>query len=60
MNNNQTPFDEFEEWIDSCVEGPYARETRLPVEVIEEMRGRGYTISVVRQRNPLRYLYYVE
>jgi len=60
MYNDKTPLDEFEEWIDSCVSGPYVRETRLPVEAVEEIRGRGYKVYARRERNPLRYLYYVE
>lgn len=59
VEEEETPLDEFEQWIDSCVPNPYVRDTPLPQEVVDEIRERGHAVRVTRSDDKRHYLYYV-
>lgn len=60
FEEEETPLEQFEKWIDSCMPNPYIRETPLPEEDVDEMRERGYIVHVTRSDDKRHYLYYVD
>jgi len=50
---------EFVAWINSCQPSPWESSTMVPMSAVKQIRDKGFVVTVSRDANMTKYLYYV-